>query len=66
MNKGPIAVTASDVARSAQVSRSAVSRAFTPGASISRERRHHILQVADQLGYRPNALARSLVNSKKG
>lgn len=66
MNKGPIAVTASDVAQSAQVSRSAVSRAFTPGASISSERRHHILQVADQLGYRPNALARSLVNSKKG
>ena len=66
MNKNRIAVTASDVARSAQVSRSAVSRAFTPGASISRERRHHILQVANQLGYRPNALARSLVNSKKG
>ena len=53
-------VTAADVARRARVSRSAVSRAFTPGASISRELRQRILKAADHLGYRVNRLAQSL------
>lgn len=53
-------VTALDVARQAGVSRSAVSRAFTPGASISEKKRQAILQVAEQLGYQPNALAAGL------
>ena len=53
-------VTAADVARRAGVSRSAVSRAFTPGASISREVRQRILGAADHLGYRVNRLAQSL------
>jgi DNA-binding LacI/PurR family transcriptional regulator len=53
-------VTAADVARRAGVSRSAVSRAFTPGASISREVRQRILRAADHLGYRVNRLAQSL------
>jgi DNA-binding LacI/PurR family transcriptional regulator len=53
-------VTAAEVARRAGVSRSAVSRAFTPGASISREARQRILEAADHLGYRVNRLAQSL------
>ena len=53
-------ITAADVARRAGVSRSAVSRAFTPGASISREVRQRILKAADHLGYRVNRLAQSL------
>jgi DNA-binding LacI/PurR family transcriptional regulator len=53
-------VTAADVARRAGVSRSAVSRAFTPGASVSREMRLRILKAADHLGYRVNRLAQSL------
>ena len=53
-------VTAADVARRAGVSRSAVSRAFTPGASVSREMRQRIVKVADRLGYRVNRLAQSL------
>jgi len=53
-------VTAADVARRAGVSRSAVSRAFTPGASVSREVRQRIVQAADHLGYRVNRLAQSL------
>lgn len=64
--KRPRSVTASDVARRAGVSRSAVSRAFTPEASIHPETREHVLTVARELGYRPNALARSLVKSKQG
>lgn len=53
--------TAHDVARVAGVSQSAVSRAFTDGASISADKRDRIIAAANQLGYRPNILARSLI-----
>ena len=45
----PRRVTAFDVAQLAKVSRSAVSRAYTPGASIAPEKRDRILAVADNL-----------------
>ncbi|MGV2986764.1 substrate-binding domain-containing protein [Vibrio sp. E150_011] len=54
------AVTASDVAAYLGVSRSAVSRAFTEGASIQPEKRQRILQAAKELGYQPNFFARTL------
>lgn len=57
-------VTAADVARRAGVSRSAVSRAFTPGASVSNEVRQRILGAAEHLGYRVNRLAQSLNNAR--
>jgi len=50
-----------DVARIANVSQAAVSRTFTPGASVSRETREKVLAAARELGYRPNAIARSLI-----
>lgn len=53
--------TAHDVARLAGVSQSAVSRAFTEGASISADKRDKIIAAANSLGYRPNILARSLI-----
>lgn len=53
-------VTASDVALKAGVSKWTVSRAFTDGASISPWAREKVIQVAAELGYRPNLLARSL------
>ncbi|WP_187496752.1 substrate-binding domain-containing protein [Erwinia aphidicola] len=53
-------VTARDVASRAGVSKWTVSRAFTPGASISEKARGKILDIAQELGYRPNLLARSL------
>ena len=56
-------VTAADVAKRAGVSRSAVSRAFTPGASVSTKARERILRAADHLGYRVNRLAQSLINA---
>ncbi|MFZ4532634.1 MAG: LacI family DNA-binding transcriptional regulator [Alsobacter sp.] len=62
----PGAVTALDVARRADVSRSAVSRCFTAGASIAPDTRARILAAADALGYRPNALARSLITRRSG
>lgn len=56
--RGP--VTASDVARLAGVSRSAVSRTFTEGASVAPETRRKVTEAARALGYRVNFLARSL------
>lgn len=59
-------VTSADVARAAKVSQSAVSRTFTRGASVSPDTRRKVLQAADELGYRPNALARSLISGRSG
>lgn len=53
--------TSYDVARRAGVSQSAVSRCFAPGTSIAPATREKILKIADELGYRPNALAQSLI-----
>ena len=54
-------VSAQDVAERAGVSRSAVSRAFTPGASIAPETLARVQEAADALGYQVNALARGLL-----
>lgn len=61
-NRAPI--TAKDVAREAGVSQSAVSRAFTPGASIASVTRTKILAAAERLGYQPNLIARSLISGR--
>jgi len=58
--------SAHDVARLAGVSQAAVSRAFTPGASIAKSTREKVLVAARSLGYRPNLLARSLITGKSG
>ena len=57
-------VTATDVARRAGVSQSAVSRVFTPGASFSERTAAKVRKAADELGYRPNVLARSLITGR--
>ncbi|OZI21411.1 LacI family transcriptional regulator [Bordetella genomosp. 9] len=57
-------VNAHDVARLAQVSQSAVSRAFTEGASVAPDTRERIHAAARKLGYRPNAIARSLITRR--
>lgn len=54
-------VSAQHVARRAGVSRSAVSRAFTPGASIATETREKVMRAAEELGYQVNDLARGLL-----
>jgi DNA-binding LacI/PurR family transcriptional regulator len=56
--------TARDVAELAKVSTSAVSRAFTDGASISTDTRRKVLEVSRQLGYQPNLLARGLMTRR--
>lgn len=57
-------VTAEEVAKRAGVSRSAVSRTFTPGASVSQSVRRKVLKAARELGYRVNRLAQGLNNDR--
>ena len=57
-------VTSLDVARLAGVSQSAVSRHFTPGGSVSAKTAAKVRQAAEDLGYRPNVLARSLITGR--
>jgi len=59
-NKPRSFVTALMVAEKAGVSRSAVSRTFTDGASVSEETRRRVLEAASALGYHVNHLARGL------
>ncbi len=58
------APTESDVAKLAGVSQSAVSRAYTKGASIADKTRKKILEAAREIGYQPNLMARSLATSR--
>jgi len=57
-------VTLKDVAERAGVSRSAVSRTFTEGASVSSKTRAKVEKAANDLGYTPNALASSLTTGR--
>ena len=59
-----MAITLKEVAALAGVSRSAVSRCFTEGASVSPSTRAKINKAAEQLGYQPNALASSLTTGR--
>lgn len=52
--------TIDDVAKLAGVSRFAVSRAYTPGASVAPATREKIERASKALGYQPNLIARSL------
>ena len=57
-------ITGRQLARLVGVSQSAVSRAFTPGSSISAEMRELILKTARELNYHPNAIASMLSRSR--
>lgn len=59
-----MAITLTQVAERAQVSRAAVSRTFTPGASVSAATRAKVEKAAKELGYSPNFLARGLSTRK--
>jgi DNA-binding LacI/PurR family transcriptional regulator len=59
-------VSAREVAARAGVSRSAVSRTFTPGASVAEETRRRVLTAAEELGYHVNKLARGLSRQQSG
>ncbi len=57
-------MTSYDVADYAGVSQSAVSRCFKPGASVSKKMRARVMKAANELGYQPNAIARSLITRR--
>lgn len=59
--QGKCFVSARQVAALAGVSRSAVSRTFTNGASVSAATRKKVLAAAESLGYHVNHLARGLI-----
>ena len=56
--------TSYDVARTVGVAQSTVSRCFQDGSNISPTTRQRVLKAARDLGYVPNALARSLITQR--
>lgn len=57
-------VTMKDVAKSCGVSFSTVSKALKNSPEISIETKKNVLEIANKLGYRPNAAARTLKTNK--
>jgi LacI family transcriptional regulator len=60
----PVRTTIYDVAKSAGVSVATASKALNGTGRVGEETRQRIKRVADQLGFRPNALARSLISKR--
>lgn len=59
-------VTVHDVAEKAGVSTSTVSRVISDNPKISNETKQKVIKIMEELGYYPNAIARSLANRKTG
>jgi DNA-binding LacI/PurR family transcriptional regulator len=57
-------ITVKDLARDLNMSVSTVSRAFHPHAVIAQQTRDVVLKRAQEIGYRPNPFARSLITKK--
>ena len=56
--------TIKDIARLTNVSYSSVSRALNNAKGVSEDTRKEVLRIAGELGYKPNAIARSLVRKQ--
>lgn len=60
----PTSVTVRSVAKAANVSVATVSRVFANSAAVTEETRKRVLEAADELGYRPNPVAKSLATGR--
>ncbi|MGH1574596.1 LacI family DNA-binding transcriptional regulator [Methylobacterium sp. P31] len=58
--------TSAEVARLAGVSQSAVSRTFTPGASVSAQTREKVLAAAKTLGFQPSLIPKIMLTNRSG
>ena len=61
---GAIMITIKDIAHKVGVSYATVSRALNGRPDVNEETRSRITEVAREMGYQPNAIARSLVKKK--
>lgn len=52
-------ITREDVAKEANVSVAAVSRALNNSGYVKKDKKEHIIQVANRMGYNPNPIALS-------
>ena len=59
-----ISYTITDVAKKAGVSIATVSRILNNQPGYSKKTKERVLQVIQELGYEPNAVARGLINKK--
>lgn len=59
-------VTLTDVAAHAGVSVATASKALNNGPEVAAETRRRVQQAADELSFRPNALARGLISGRTG
>ena len=57
-------ITSIEVAGMAGVSQSTVSRSFSPSSPVAKKTREKVKKIAEKIGYRPNAMARSLITQK--
>src|SRR5260221_875100 len=57
-------ITSKQLAKLLGVSSATISRAFSPNARISEQTRLRVLAMAQQYGYQPNAIARTLNNRR--
>lgn len=64
MKKKIAKITSLDVAQLAGVSQPTVSRVFSSGSNVTAALKERVENAAEELGYRPNTLARSLITGQ--
>ncbi|MHB1454406.1 MAG: LacI family DNA-binding transcriptional regulator [Saccharofermentanales bacterium] len=57
-------ITRNDVARAAGVSTATVSNVLNQKPNVSEKKRGHVLRIIDELDYKPNLVARSLITNR--
>lgn len=58
------AITIYDIAKEANVSAATVSRVLTNSTNVRTDKRERILEIIEKYNFRPNAMARGLVDTR--